>query len=309
MTADQLKQFHNELKSVLAAGVSLGKPKLTKAKLDRFEATILKGLDPNANQPITKALETPDLSHGLPSQYLAALKTFEHTGSISPVLDGLAEYSVVENQLARVVRGALVYLAIILAITAAGLCCFVWYVSPVLYGLREDPSAKAANRVTDLFDTSPLLLGVAVVIGIVLLAILFGMMAGQLGKIALWFGGKQYMRFKIASRALRVLQTLLDSNMPVAEAVATSCQLTNADPAAIADVESATINSDNLQVTKIASYFSLLAGRRLDYLKISIPSVLLFGVGGVATAIYCLAVFSPIISLLEEVIKANEVFN
>ncbi len=309
MTADQLKQFHNELKSVLAAGVSLGKPKLTNANLDRFESTILKGLDQNSNQPITKAFNSSDSSHGLPPQYLAALETFEQTGSIAPVLDGLAEHSVVEDQLARIVRGAFLYLAIILAITVAGLCCFVWYVSPVLYGLREDPGARAANRVTDLFDTSPLLLGVAVVIGIVLLAILFGMMAGRLGKIALWFGGKQYMRFKIVSRTLRILQTLLDSNMPVAEAVATSCQLTNADPAAAIDVESAAVNSDNPQVTKIASYFSLLAGRRLNYLKVSIPSVLLFGVGGVATAIYCLALFSPIISLLQEVLKANEVFN
>ncbi|MFK7765730.1 MAG: hypothetical protein AB8B55_00710 [Mariniblastus sp.] len=335
MLQSQLQQFHNELKAAIAAGVPLGRPAWTSRQLDGFESSISRqtnseqsegSLDPHVLEEAIGKIPN------LPSSYVAAWKTYCRTKSISPVLDGLTVESVGMKELNRLVRGSVFYVGLVLAIALIGICFFVLNVLPVMTAIRMDPGRSAYRQVGEVFDSGPLLWAGAGVVGIVLLFLSIWLLMERTSWIAYWCGGNQFLRFKLAGQSMRILRCLADSGMPISDAVSVACDLTNADSVVRNDIEASVSqvssianssdpnspsqpgnsqklnNSHSLEETaKLASYFSLLAGRRLTYLKVSTPTLMVLCIGGVVALLYCLAVFTPIISLMVDLVRAGEV--
>ena len=308
----EIEIFHNDLKAALLVDVPLVESKGGRLTATRLE-TLHRQLDKVVHDSQRSSGETNLLvwqNDGLPKWYRAALKVFTQTGSMLPVLEGLSVRPLAVRDVHRALRWTVAYLLIVASMALLGLLLFEWTFVPAIDNFRADLLLPAASEVTPRFDVLRWVPGIIAVLAIgIVIGIVIGLLrifAGGMANVTLLPGCRRYVRTSISMTILRIAQSLVRKNVPVDEAVATGFALTDAESSVQKEVESVIPESDEaVAIGRMADYMRLIATRRLAHLQIVTPLSLTAVMGGGLAVIYCVIVFWPIISLLEDLLTAR----
>lgn len=317
MKPTDVKQFHDDLKAAIIAGapVEIGEKsgarssKLTLAKLGQLESSMqnLLSSDQSSGSETDKTNKKSSLSQltalqrDFPKRYRAALLTFAQTHSMVPVLDGLSVRSIAQAQVSQVMRRAFIYLVVLLAVAYCGLSFFRSNLIPQIDDLRAEIALAAGNVTPERFESTLWLPVIVVLVGCGLLLLVLGMLVGGAFRVSMCLGGSHYVRCRTSNSAIRTLQLLLGTGLPVDEAVSISCDLTGADAKVRRDIQAVAKDPPNtLHLKSLARYLMISANQRLAYLTVAAPTALICSVGGGVALIYCLVLFWPVVTLLRE---------
>ena len=281
--------------------------RLTRSKLVRFQES--------AGVSSSGLLDPESLgsygggSNELPKRYVAALRTFAQTNSMSPVLDGLTSRIVSRRKASRILGRVFLYLIFLIAAALAGLLVFCFNVTPIIEEMRTDIflHREPIDRGFDFVAWLPVAI---VVLAVMLLLMLIWWAIGGAARTAMWFGGRQYVRCLSSATALRILQLLIDKGMGLNQAMEVSCDLAGVDSVGRSEIKSAVQqhNDDDPDpqrtaamegdLRSMANYMLVLAEHRLGKMQFTVPVMLVALFGGIISLAYCTAIFSPIVSLL-----------
>lgn len=286
-----IQRFHQDLKAAVMAGVpieiqdswSFWGNQLNVKQVENLQSTV-----------------ESETSH----RYRAALRTFDQTDTMVPVLEGLCVRKVAYQVVTRTLRWAFIYLLSILALAALGLLFYSFRVVPTIHDLREDiavNSAVATNQFDILSWIYPMIILLAILLGLTLA----WMLVGGIARLSFLVGGHHYVKCKTAERALQNMKLLVSCGMKMDQAVEVSCDLTAADPQVRSQLEAVVNGKDHEQLEELAEYFSVTANQRLGYMKVATPVLLISIVGGLVTVAYCSMIYWPVIELLGDLIKTG----
>ena len=281
--------------------------RLTQSKLARLQESLIGKF---GDSPDLKTIEHAEGTSGeLPGRYLAALRTFAQTNSMSPVLDGLTNRITSTRKVNRLLGQVFLYLFIVMATALLGLAVFYFNVVPLIEFVREglflQPDADRAGF--DLIVWMPVAL---IVIAALLILILAWVVIGGATRTAMWLGGRQYVRCWSSATALRTSQLLVDSGMDIEDSIQVGCELAGVDPVGRREIQSAIgrgqrqdtqseqIRTDKDDLRSMANYMLVLAQQRLEKMRFTVPVMLVTLIGGLISLAYCTAVFSSIVNLL-----------
>ena len=297
-----VKTFHEDLKAAVMLGAPLEFPA---SKTGRLTVEKLEQLQSELRQPVDF------FQLGLPKSYLAALKVYELTGTMVPVLDCLTLGRQARIRVRKILRSAFLYLLVLLLVASLGLWWFSDRVYPIIHDIKSDLAlARGIQNVAELSlagSYAPLLAKVFAVL--FLLLILWAILGGT-SKLAMWLGGSAYLRTQKAKNAVSTLHFLQQSNVSTTEAIQVSCDLVGADQNQKDDFEKflkreqsedKVASSDYLAT--LGDYFSMTLHSRINYVKTIVPVWIVAVLGGGVALIYCLIVFGPIVSLVRELTK------
>lgn len=303
-----VEQFHNDLKAALIAKVPLvagnNRP-LQMEQVDRLSQELQTILVPE--QPLTSevALKIQNQST-LPEWYRAAWVVFIQTGSMVPVLEGLSSRKIAAGSLERALRWTFIHLSIIAIAAILGLAFFYVRSGAAIESLQEDVRLTSGQPETGGFGIVAWIVPVLGVLslGTAVFISLFSMRG--IPRLLQWIGGRVYLDNTTSGTAFRISQTLLRSGMGISDAVPLGLSLTCANEAVRKQVQSLIHDDDEGDVVaQMASYFEHAAHRRLARLQIATPLFLISVFGGGLVALYCLLVFGPIISLLNDLVAGG----
>ena len=143
-------------------------------------------------------------------------------------------------------------------------------------------------------------------LGVGFVLVLIWLLYGGARKAALWLGGNQFVRCHVSATAIQTLQMLTSSGMEVDQAVSISCDLTGADQRTHREIQAAAQYPEKSRHWgSLADYFSILASRRLAYMRVTTPIALIASFGGAIAGLYGVLIFWPIISMLKDLATAG----
>lgn len=304
------KRFHNELKAAIVARVPIeiggqnlvgSSGCLTMAKLDRLESVMQPLL--TGDQPLKQVLDTqPEL----PSRYRAALRVFDQTESMVPVLDGLTTRRLAQRRITRILRWTFFYLMLVLLIAFLGLRFFDSAIVPVVHDMRADMLLPAAINAPERIDPLPWMPVIVAVLGVGFVITSIWLLIGGASKAALWLGGNHYVRCRTSTTTIQTLQMLMATGMDVDEAVSISCDLSGAETTTCREIQIAAKDlKKSGQLDSLCDYFTILASQRLAYMKVGTPIALISTVGGGVVVLYAVLIFWPIISMIKDLATAG----
>ncbi|MGY8749497.1 MAG: hypothetical protein ACKVHR_15735 [Pirellulales bacterium] len=311
MKPADVQKFHNDLRAAVIAQApveiadvpSTGYKRLTLDRIDQLEDEFQKALPSQSNdQDETDSnswFSAVSSAQGFPKRYLAAMKVFVDTGSMPLVLDGLVVHRLAHSQVAQVLRRAFLYLGLLLAVAVCGLYVLGIRLLPQMDDLRADISNALGETAPERIDEMSGSVIFASIVAFGLLAMILWACFGGIGRLAVWLGGRHYVRCQISSTAMETIRWLTHAGVAEEEAVNLSCDLTGADSKARSELLRVVSEStsDRQMLTRV-TYFQLAASTRLEYLRATLPATLTCSIGGVVVLIYCLSVFLPILSQL-----------
>lgn len=304
--------FHNDLLAALKARVplELGESqirRLTQSKLNQFRDSLVGKF---GDSPDLKSIDgAKGVSDELPGRYLAALRTFAQTNSMSPVLDGLTNRITSTRKVNRLLGQVFLYLFIVLATALLGLVIFYFNVVPLIEFVREDLFLQPGTEHTG-FDFIAWMPAAIIVIAVFLILTLVWVAFGGATRTAMWLGGRKYVRCLSSATALRTTQLLVDNGMGVEDSIQISCELAGVDTVGCREIQSAIgqnygqdIRSEQVRTGKedlrsMTNYMLVLAQKQLEKMRFTVPVLLVTLVGGLVSLAYCTAVFSSIVNLL-----------
>lgn len=303
--------FHNDLLAALKARVPLEMgdsqiTRLTQQRLNQFRESLHGKF---GDSPDLKSIDQAAGDSGeLPGRYLAALRTFAWTDSMSAVLDGLTNRIISTRTVKRLLLHVFLYLLVVMAAALLGLLFFGLNVVPLIEFIREDLFLPAtADRAG--FEFIAWLPVVIVAIAVLLVLTLVWSIFGGATRIAMWLGGRKYVRCWSSATALRTSQLLVESGMNIEDSIQVSCELAGVDAVGVEEIQSAIgqeqpqgdksgqAGADQNDLRSMANYMLVLAQQRLERIRFIVPVLLVTLVGGLVSLVYCTAVFSTIIDL------------
>lgn len=307
MNRCDVKQFHDDLKAAVIAGVPVEvrsvhcRGGLSLSKLTKWERLIDSGVQ--RNETLEQIF---DSQPELPIRYRAALQVFQRTGSMTAVLDGLTVGELGRQKTTRIRRWASGYLLLVLATAMAGLSMFAARAIPAVDEMRADMVTLESFDVPERFDLLPWIPTMVGALGVMIGLLLVMIMTGGMSRSAMWPGGRRFVRCRTSLRVLEVVQILVARGMKVSPAVSLSCDLTDADAKVREEIQAAVQGVDgesNLGV--LARYLRESSNQQLAQLRITTPLAMVAGVGGCIGLVYCLVIFWPIVTLLKDLAIAG----
>lgn len=305
------KRFHDDLRAALVARVPLdiGEQKtelLTLDQIDRLENLVLPRLltDDSTDEYVRQSAfeKLPDVNR----RYQAALQTFDCLGTMSPILDGLTTRVLAQRRVARTLRWTIVYLLILLLIAVGGLSLFLVRIVPAFDQMRADLLLPAAINAPPRLDLIQWIPGIVVALGVCFVLLLSWFLLGGASKVAMWLGGRHFVRCQISKTSLGVISELLQSGQTEQEAVSIGCDLTGADADSREDIQSIVQpQTTAMQLNTFQSYLTISANQRLASMKIATPVALITTFGGAIGLLYCVSIFWPIIAIVKDMATAG----
>jgi hypothetical protein len=289
MNVDDIQTFSGDLRAAIKAGVKLEigeKPvpgsTLSLKQIERLE------------RQITDASEVPP-------RYQAAIETWQKTGTMIPVLEGLSTRFNAWVRIDRMFRKSMVYVSVLAALGIVGLIYFRTSVLPQIEMMRHDlatlarPAIEIRPSGVELFSIIVLILFV-----VILVVLIYGLFSGGAAKLGCWLGGDRYMRCCSQATATRTMQMLVAEGTDPHQAAMLGGKLAGLDAEGQGEM---IYNIKGLDREAILSpawvdYLSMMADRQ--YLKSRTwgPATLVLIVGGIMTFLYVLLAYWPIVSLV-----------
>jgi type IV pilus assembly protein PilC len=175
-------------------------------------------------------------SQMFPSYYVGILRSAELTGNLDTVLEQLAGYIERDLETARAIKSALIYPAIILAMSIGTVVLLVTYVLPKFRDFFKSFDAKLplATRmllgIGDFFQEWGWLVAVVAVAAIAFLVFFLQTDGGKRARDKVLLKTplvKDVMRFAVVERFCRILSAMLKAGVPVPEAMTAALEATN----------------------------------------------------------------------------------
>ncbi len=289
MNADDIQTFSSDLRAAVKAGVKLEIGEnptpgstLSLKQLERLEKQV-------ANDS------------KLPPRYQAAIETWQKTGTMIPVLEGLSTRFNARVRIDRMFRKAMVYVSILAALGIVGLIYFRTSVLPQIEMVRHDLATLARPPIEIQHSSAGLFSIIILILFIVVLIVLFyGLFSGGAAKLGCWLGGNRYMRCCSLASATRTMQMLVAEGTDPHQAAMLGGKLAGLDSEGQGEMiyNIKDLDRDAILSPAWVDYLLMMSDRQ--YLKSRTwgPATLVLIVGGAMTFLYVLLAYWPIVSLV-----------
>ncbi len=299
MPTESLTTFFNDLRAAVFAGVKLEiggsetrKPeKLTSKRIDQWE------------QDAEKETE-------LPQRCRAAIDTWNKTGSMIPVLEGLSTRADALSRISGLFRKSLLY---VLAIGTLAIAALVWYplvVLPEITAVREDlmTLARPVEEIRSI--NAAFWANVVLAVFIIAFGILISwLLKGGVARAGWWLGANSYLRYRTLATASRILQALVAEGEEPKTAANLSSQLAGLGPEETGELLASIRDHDRTSVlsSEWSDYLLMMAQQQYVTARIWGPASMIAIVGGLFTLLYVVLAYWPITSLVFELSQTPKV--
>ncbi|TWT82742.1 hypothetical protein CA13_42050 [Planctomycetes bacterium CA13] len=291
--------FHQALKAAVLLGVPIRLGHAHDPSLPSGNATAAKLAELQNVVPSTASIRSK-----LPSQYAAALAAFDSTASMPIVLKGLSIHGYCHRQLAQLLRSSATYLLILFSLGSFGLCFFRDLVTPSFVKMRQDlelPPAMIVDTASETTHWLTFLLVLMLVAIVVTAAVRF---LGGTYWLAFWVGGRRFRNLLLAATAAEVSRAMLLKGVTLRDSVSIALDLVDANTKQRTMIQSSTVGLSEQSAVgslgAIADNFQSAADDRLVVMKVALPMILVFCLGGAAVLAYCLALFMPLVMMIRD---------
>ncbi len=264
-----------------AAGTAVGKQRLTIGRLQRLASG-----DPKTDWP---------------NRLSAAYSFFQQTGSTAGVLNALSVRPASDRWMRRVLKRASWYLLLLVLTMLLGLMIFLRYSNPYFEGLRSDLQLMTPSKFVPEVDPTAwvsTVLWCTAIFGI--LVFVWTILGGPKAAVR-WCGGRSVSKLQQSSVALEAIERLHQSGLSMKEAIELSCDLVAADAATRGQIESAL--KDATESSGLVAWADAMAEAARDQMtkiELWLPLLGVTVIGSVLATTYCLLIYWPIISMLNE---------
>lgn len=289
-----LQTFHNDLRAAVRAGVELeiGEERVPRSSLS------LKKLEQLESQC---ANQQP-----LPDRYRAAIETWQKTGSMIPVLEGLSTRMKAWQRVGKLFRNAACYVLLIAILAIAALIHYKLNILPEIEAVRQDLIAMARPDQPISVSYAGTLTTVALVLFIIMLLGLIGWMwTGGVARAGWWVGGGSYMRCKALAAAARTTQLLIAEGVEATAASKIGGSLAGLDSEGQGELlyTIGSLEQNNFTAPALSDYLLMIADRQFVTARTWGPSLLIVVVGGIFTILFALLAYGPFANLLGDLSK------
>ena len=293
-----LQIFHNDLRAAVRAGVELeigdGPAPNSKLSIDRLEEL--------------EAQVANDLP--VPERYQAAIETWQKTGSMVPILEGLSIRNKAWNRIGKLFRSAMFYILLVAILAIAAMIHYKLNILPEIEAVRLDLIRMARSDQEFSQSYAGIMSTVALLLFVVMLVVLvWAMFAGGITKAGLWVGGKAYMRCQALAVAARTTQLLIAGGVEPDAATKLGGSLAGLDPEGQGELLYTIkgLDQNELRSPALSDYLLMIADRQYSTARTWGPGVLIVIVGGFFTILYALLSYGPFASLLGDLSKIMRV--
>ncbi|MCC9643929.1 hypothetical protein LOC71_16710 [Rhodopirellula sp. JC740] len=250
----------------------------------------------------------------LPARYRVAREIFSRCGNMQIVLDGLTHNDRSEQRLSRILWGSLIYLVVLAVLGYAGLAFYLMFVAPNVNALRGDmalvPETPDTARLDPIISVLPTVLTIAPIAFVLVCLGLW--VTGGVSGWARRLGGSAFIRDQATSVAMRLIAWMTRSGVPMDDAVRLSCELIGSERSTRLQIENTMRGRHAKSVgepalMRLANHFQTSASNRINVLRVVLPLLLTAAIGGTGVLAYSLAIFHPLISLIEDLSEPTRV--
>ena len=222
-----------------------------------------------------------------------------------PVLDGLSARAIANREFGMIVKRVLWYLSLVLLVALLGLVYFNRSIVPEYNSVRQD--MELYHGMTDFnLDAFPYLVPLMVIVGLLLVITIVLLLTGKTGFLMGWFGGRKYVRLKVAAAAARTLGLLVSQNVSLADATQSTATLYALDKVGQQQFCRSFAEATDAETYQILSqYWSLKAAKIFERARTVAPMVVLTVVGGGVAAAYGTVVYGPLIGLIQDLVQSG----
>ncbi|QEG20519.1 hypothetical protein [Mariniblastus fucicola] len=286
-----LQLFYNDLRAAVEAGVhmeigdkTLPDSALTTKSLDRLEQRVASG-------------------ESVPARYQAAMETWEKTGSMIPVLEGLSTRAKAWKKVGRLFRNSMIYVLLIAIVAIAAMAHYLWNILPEIEAIRHDLTTLA--RPHEPIGTSRAALWAKLALGffvLLFLGLLVAMRRGGIAKAGLWAGGRSFMRCQTLATASRTMQLLITNGVESENAALLSGTLAGLDREGQGELLHAIkgLSPEEVRSPALADYLLMIADHQFVTTRTWGPGVLIVVVGGAFAFLFAILAYGPIAALLHD---------
>ena len=204
-----------------------------------------------------------------------------------------------------IVKRVLWYLSLVLLVALLGLVYFNRSIVPEYNSVRQD--MELYDGMTDFnLDAFPYLIPLMVIVGLLLVITIVLLLTGKTGFLMGWFGGRKYVRLKVAAAAARTLGLLVSQNVSLADATQSTATLYALDKVGQQQFCRSFAEATDAETYQILSqYWSLKAAKIFERARTVAPMVVLTVVGGGVAAAYGTVVYGPLIGLIQDLVQSG----
>jgi type IV pilus assembly protein PilC len=233
-----LMVFSRQMASFLRAGIPIldSLEMLTEDASDKVLKHMLVEVQDALRAGSTFADAVAAHSQTFPSYYVGIVRSAELTGNLDVVLDQLANYIERDLEATRAVKSALLYPAVIFALSIAVVLLLVIYVLPKFQTFFDSFHAKLPLPTRILIGVGNFFGDYGVILVALLLAVVIGLFAysrtksGRLTRDRLLLrlpAIGEVARYAVAERFCRILGAMLRAGVPVPESMSAATDATN----------------------------------------------------------------------------------
>ncbi len=241
----------------------------------------------------------------LPQKYVNGFSVYLLTGRTDLVLDAMSLDLRAQQELSRVARPSLAYLAVLVLTGALGSGVLAFMLL-VVDELRDDlllvPHPLAASSVVTPWITESQLFLLPWIALPVLLIALASLLTPVSAAVAKCLGGFGYLSSQRRAMAARVEHALVQSGIEGAQAEQTASGLVGSQPRrtrTLPAVSPSDSSSSDLQRSRLqAKHYLARSNTRLRQMRLGLPLLLVLTVGSTGVLLYSLVLFVPLTSLL-----------
>jgi type IV pilus assembly protein PilC len=236
--AGDLMVFSRQMASFLRAGIPIldSLEMLTEDASNKILQQVLVEVADSLRAGSTFADAVAEHSALFPSYYIGILRSAELTGNLDIVLDQLASYIERDLEASRAVKSALLYPAVIFALSIATVLLLVIYVLPKFQTFFDSFHAKLPLptrmllAIGNFFSSWGLVLLACIVVLMVAGYLYFRTPRGHLSRDRILLKAPavgEVIKFAVAERFCRILGAMLRAGVPVPEAMTAATEATN----------------------------------------------------------------------------------
>jgi type IV pilus assembly protein PilC len=233
-----LMVFSRQMASFLRAGIPIldALEMLTEDASNKILQHVLVEVADSLRAGTTFADAVAEHSALFPSYYIGILRSAELTGNLDIVLDQLASYIERDLEASRAVKSALLYPAVIFALSIATVLLLVIYVLPKFQVFFKSFHAKLPLPTRMLLAIGNFFANWGVVVlGVLIVALVGGFLyfrtpRGKLSRDRIMLRAPavgEVIRFAVAERFCRILGAMLRAGVPVPQAMTAATEATN----------------------------------------------------------------------------------
>lgn len=298
MSSADHEPFFNDLRAAIRAGVNL---ELGEGR-SPAKALTVKSLEELQSQYNSGAK--------LPARLCDAMQTWQRTGSMILVLEGLSSRLSAWTRISSLFHRSLAYLLLIAAVSIAALGWYLISVLPEIEAVQKD-LIELANPVEPI-EPLNMRLWASLAILFFVLALIIGiawLLKGGIARAGWWLGADGYIHYQTLATASKAVQTLVAKGESPQESVLLGSRLTGLSGQAsgelLASVEG--LDRDSIQRSEWSDYLQMMARQQYISAKIWGPTTMIVVVGGFFVLLYVLIAWLPITSLIYELSHRTKV--